>query len=271
MIDLQQPSPSNGPHQDQPALSALTPELADKAHQLARQLGLPNQPNDHDFALELTTKGVQLRWRSQPKVTPLRLDFSEGKQAWRRQAGGGRSEAVVRALGISKGHRPRVLDATAGLGRDAMVLAHAGCSVLLLERNPSIHLLLEDAIERAANDADIGEWVRARVEVLPAGSILQVTTRQVLAKNPPQAVYLDPMFPHREKSAAVKKDMQMLQQLAGPDDDSDALLPAALELASHRVVVKRPAKAPYLAGQKPSAEVTTKGHRFDIYVLQAYQ
>lgn len=251
------------------ALIAEEPELRAAAAELAQALNLPLEPNDHDFVLELTLSGLQLRWQSQPKVAPLLPDFTNGKQAWRRQ-GALRDEAIARAFGLSKGHRPSILDATAGLGRDAMVLAHAGCNVRLLERHPAIHALLLNAVERAAADPTIGTWVRQQVRVLPCGSILDREYAHQLADHPPMAIYLDPMFPHRDKSAAVKKDMQMLQHLAGSDPDSDKLLSAALAIATHRVVVKRPAKAPYLAEQTPSTQIISKKHRFDVYIKQGY-
>lgn len=227
------------------------------------------QPDDA-FALEPSPEGLQLRWTAQPKVTPLRVDFVAGAQGWRRQAGGIRDEAIARAFGLQKGHRPDVLDATAGLGRDGMILANAGCRVRFLERHPVIHALLSDAVDRARADDVIGDWVSERVEVLAPGSLLQPSIVTALQSQPPMAIYLDPMFPHRDKSAAVKKDMQMLQQLVGADPDSDGLLAQAIALATHRVVVKRPAKAPYLAGVAPHSQVTSKKHRFDIYIKQAY-
>ena len=253
-----------------PALIASDPELAPAAAHLAQDLQLPEGMNDHPFVLELTQEGLQLRWQSQPKVKPLLLDFVAGKQAWRRQAGPLRDEAIVRACGIQKGYRPDVLDATAGLGRDGMILAHAGCTVRFLERNRAIHALLSDAVYRASQDAQIGPWVSERVRVLSAGSILQPDYAKQLIAKPAMVIYLDPMFPHRDKSAAVKKDMRMMQELVGSDEDSADLLDAALNLASHRVVVKRPAKAPYLAQREPQAQVTSKKHRFDIYIKQAY-
>lgn len=253
-----------------PALIAGDPELAPAAVHLAQELQLPEGMNEHPFVLELTQEGLQLRWQSQPKVKPLLLDFVAGKQAWRRQAGSLRDEAIVRACGIQKGHRPDVLDATAGLGRDGMILAHAGCPVRFLERNRAIHALLNDAVYRASQDEHIGPWVSERVRVLPAGSILQPAYAAQLLTKPPMAVYLDPMFPHRDKSAAVKKDMQILQTLVGSDEDSADLLDAALSLATHRVIVKRPAKAPHLAERAPQAQVASKKHRFDIYIKQAY-
>ncbi|MCC5854743.1 MAG: class I SAM-dependent methyltransferase [Idiomarina sp.] len=249
------------------------PELQAAAADLAVRYGLPLSPTipDNDaFGLELTLDGLQLLWFARSEFQPLELSFTQGKQAWRQQQGGGRQEAVVRALGIAKGHRPRILDGTAGLGRDGIMLAHAGCSVCLLERHPVIFALLDQAIENAGADEKIGQWVTQRVQVMQGSLIEQEIMPAVLKNFAPEAIYLDPMFPERGKTAAVKKDMQMLQHLVGGDDDADALLPAALALASHRVVVKRPALAPFLAGQTPSSQVTTKKHRFDIYVKQAY-
>ena len=82
----------------------------------------------------------------------------------------------------------------------------------------------------------------------------------------PEVIYLDPMFPHKEKSALVKKDMQILQDIAEQDTDADALLHLALTIATNRVVVKRPSTAAFLADIKPQPSIKTKKHRFDIYL-----
>lgn len=252
-------------------LLAAEPELQSAAAALAAEFDLPAADTHADFILELTREGLQLRWRSKPEYQPLVLDYTRGRQAWRQQLGGGRQEAVVRALGIGKGFRPKVLDATAGLGRDGLMLAHAGCEVWLLERNPAIHALLHQAVLHLQQFQGESHWSAQRLHVLPAGSLLeQESLYGEFSKLQPDAVYLDPMFPEREKSAAVKKDMQVLQHLVGADLDADGLLPAALALASCRVVVKRPAKAPFLAGQTPSTQIASKKHRFDVYIKQPY-
>ncbi|MFN2728770.1 class I SAM-dependent methyltransferase, partial [Salmonella enterica subsp. enterica serovar Typhimurium] len=77
--------------------------------------------------------------------------------------------------------------------------------------------------------------------------------------------FLDPMFPHRQKSALVKKEMRVFQSLVGPDLDADGLLEPARQLATKRVVVKRPDYAPPLADVATPNAIVTKGHRFDIY------
>lgn len=255
------------------ALVAAEPELQAAAAKLAADYQLSPTATDHDFILELTRDGLQLRWSARPDYQPLVLDYSRGRQAWRQQLGGGKQEAVVRALGVAKGIRPRILDATAGLGRDGLMLAHAGCEVWLLERHPAIHALLDQAVLHLQQYQQAQEKVQwaLNAHVLPRGSLLEYSEIPAdLQDLGIDAVYLDPMFPEREKSAAVKKDMQILQHLVGADLDADGLLPSALALAKHRVVVKRPAKAPFLAGQTPSTQIASKKHRFDVYVKAPY-
>ena len=192
------------------------------------------------------------------------MDFVEGAVAHRRQFGGGAGQMIAKAVGIAQGIRPRVLDATAGLGRDAFVLASLGCQVDLIERQPLIGALLEDGLQRATADAEVASIV-ARMRLLQGNAIELMSAWQDGA---PQVIYLDPMFPHRDKSALVKKEMRLFRPFVGDDLDAPALLQAALRLASHRVVVKRPRKAPIIEGAKPGYALEGKSSRYDIYPLK---
>jgi 16S rRNA (guanine1516-N2)-methyltransferase len=174
---------------------------------------------------------------------------------------------IAKAVGIQPGVRPRVLDATAGLGRDAFVLATLGCEVSLIERQPLIAALLEDGLSRALVDADVGA-IAARMALLKGNAIELMSQWQ---GESPQVIYLDPMFPHRDKSALVKKEMRLFRPFVGDDMDAPALLAAALELASHRVVVKRPRKAPSIEGSKPGYSLEGKSSRYDIYPKKKLQ
>lgn len=189
----------------------------------------------------------------------VRVDFVAGRLAYRRLHGG--SEAVVRAVGVKPGQPLSVVDGTAGLGRDAFILAAHGARVTMVERQPLLAALLDDGLRRAQADADTVA-VAERLTLIHAATL---ATLEGWGGEQPAVVYLDPMFPHRRKSALVKQDMQWLQQVVGGDDDADLLLLPARRLARQRVVVKRPEGAPPLAGVNPSGAVTTRGHRFDIY------
>jgi 16S rRNA (guanine1516-N2)-methyltransferase len=103
--------------------------------------------------------------------------------------------------------------------------------------------------------------LQERLQLIHASSLTALT--DITPR--PQVVYLDPMFPHKQKSALVKKEMRVFQSLVGPDLDADGLLEPARQLATKRVVVKRPDYAPPLADVATTNAVTTKGHRFDIY------
>ena len=83
---------------------------------------------------------------------------------------------------------------------------------------------------------------------------------------PPDVVYLDPMFPARTKSAAVKKKFQLLHHLEQPCEEEEALVAAALAAQPRKVVIKRPAKGALLAGMKPSYSVAGKAVRYDVLV-----
>ena len=158
-----------------------------------------------------------------------------------------------------------MLDATAGLGRDGFVLASLGCKVILHERHPVVAALLYDGLQRAYDDIEIGPWMKENM------SLVFGSSHTLLAQCPsvPDVVYLDPMFPHREKSALVKKEMRVFQDLVGADTDADNLLDFAYPLASKRVVVKRPDYAPFLNDKAPSMQIKTKKNRFDVYVKAA--
>ncbi|MFM5095860.1 class I SAM-dependent methyltransferase [Aeromonas rivipollensis] len=217
------------------------------------------------FALVLTDTRLELRKLDEPKLGGVYVDFVDGAVAHRRKFGGGRGQSIAKAVGLKSGAMPTVVDATAGLGRDAFVLASLGCKVTLIERSPVVAALLQDGLARAAQDPEIGPWVCERMHLLqgPAvDNLLALSER-------PDVIYLDPMFPHKQKSALVKKEMRVFQSLVGPDLDADALLPAALKMANKRVVVKRPAYAGWLNEHKPSMAIETKGNRFDVYVMAA--
>nr|WP_202403650.1 16S rRNA (guanine(1516)-N(2))-methyltransferase RsmJ [Pantoea sp. Taur] len=227
---------------------------------LAQRWGLQHD-DQAVMALVLTPERLELRKLDEPKLGGIFVDFVTGAMAHRRKFGGGRGEAVAKAVGIKGGYLPDVIDATAGLGRDAFVLAALGCRVRMLERHPVVAALLDDGLRRGYEDAEIGGWLRERL------TLLHVVSQQALSDitPAPDVVYLDPMYPHRQKSAMVKKEMRVFQSLVGPDEDADALLEPARRLAKKRIVVKRPDYAPPLAGIATQSAVVTKSHRFDIY------
>jgi len=229
-----------------------------------------------------------LRWQDgRLELAPLNdqgvvcVDFVTGAAAHRRKFGGGRGQPVAKAVGIKGDYLPRVLDATAGQGRDAFVLASLGCEMTLIERSPVAFLLLKDGLARAAADmetreiaarmtlihADAREWLQNALSPTPlpqAGEGQSLLPASLLTSF--DVVFLDPMFPEPDKRAKSKKEMAAFQQIIGGDEDADVLLEPARRLAGKRVIVKRPRHAPHLAGVKPNFVFEGESTRFDGYL-----
>lgn len=193
------------------------------------------------------------------------LDLTQGKMRYRLQHLQGRNELIVRAVGWKKGLVLRIIDATAGLGREALLLGALGNDMTLFERHPTVHAMLKTALRHAAEDPVFAPIV-ARLH-LETGCAIEYL--KGLKADPslvyPEVIYCDPMFPERKKSALVKKEMQILQSLVAPDHDADQLVALSCQIATKRVVVKRALSAPPLMA-KPHIVLTARSHRFDIYL-----
>ena len=170
-------------------------------------------------------------------------------------------ELLVRAARVRGVEAPTAVDATAGLGEDSLLLAAAGFTVTMFEKDPVIAALLRDALERAANDPRLA-GVAAHMTLVEGDSVSGLCDLGFS----PDVVFLDPMFPERTKSAAVKKKFQLLHHLERPCDNEGELLDAALAARPRKVVIKRPPKGPWLAGVKPSHSIAGKAVRYDVIV-----
>lgn len=213
-------------------------------------------------------------------VTPLNeviyTDFVHGELAHRRKFGGGKGQMIAKAVGLNKGYTPNVLDATAGLGSDAFVLACLGCKVTMIERSIIARLLLQSGLQQAqmalaeTSDNELSKVIN-RMTLIEGDSLsfLEKEYFESLNISLPEVIYLDPMFPVRKKKAEVKKGMKAFHELIGSDEDAAGLLSKALEIAEYRVVVKRPRIAPFLADKQPSYQLSGKSSRFDIYTKKA--
>ena len=157
---------------------------------------------EQSLVLEIVDDTLQLTDLTVANSNGVIVDFLSGQSQYRRQHGGGSKEPAAKAVGIKANQPITVLDATPGLGRDAFVLAAVGANVIMIERSPVAYLLLADGLRRLA----LQEPELARQFVLYHANSCDYM--QQLAAASVDAVYLDPMFPHRKKSALVKKEME---------------------------------------------------------------
>ncbi len=266
------------------------PALLQVAAQVAEEMNLPllrghaGLSGSEQALITITPSRVELRIVSQVEglqgVKPVSIDLS--KVDGSSPQGRSLRQPLARAMGIRKGdpYRPSVIDATAGYGEDAWLLAGIGCRVLAVERHKLVSLLLGDAILGAGEKQPA---VLKRIEFIQADSIellrgldqdreesdhdsegdmeLPEEVRKFLE---PDVIYLDPMFPAGRKTAE-RKPLKVLRWLVGDDHDAAELFDAAMKVAGNRVVVKRPLKSPYLDDRKPVH--SHKGHvmRYDVY------
>lgn len=239
-------------------LYCAAPERSDEALALSQRLGLrlaDALPADGPV-LVLDAGGLSLRRGS----LAVRGDFTRMLPRLRPQ--NLRGELLVRAVkGRGEARALRVVDATAGLGEDALLLAAAGHTVQLFEQNPVIAAMLRDALSRAAREPALAEIV-GRMTLTEGDSVQEL--RRIA---PPDAVVLDPMFPERRKSGLIGKKLQLLQVLEAPCADEQALLQAAIDAQPGRIVIKRPLKGPFLAGRRPGYSLTGKAIRYDVLVM----
>lgn len=242
-----------------------SPDQLGAAHRLADRLGLPLLASSLDGATTVLVVGAQRLEVRHPELgSPLYVDFVKGAMGYRRRRGEGRKQPLARAVGLKGRDRPGVLDATAGLGRDAFVLASLGCQVRLVEQSPIVGALLEDGLERARQTLETAP-VAARMSLIQANAIEWMA--KLDPQDLPEVIYLDPMYPERTKSALVKKEMRLLRALVGKDENAPLLLEAALQYARRRVVVKRPRLASPVTGPKPDFTIASKNTRFDVYLI----
>lgn len=235
------------------------------AKELARKLNLPfmdaNQV-DTDFILNLTPERLQLEESSQKQSSPIFVDFLDPKLNFRIKYAGKGNEIILKAIGIKSNNKLSVLDATAGLGTDAFLLASKGCEVLMLERSPIIGALLQDGLAR---------YNKQKSGVIKLELLLSSSNNYLAALEFKQhdVIYLDPMYPPRVKSALGKKNMRILHTIVGADEDADEILTLALKWARKRVVVKRPKFAQNLGSIKPDIVfVSNASSRYDVYVIK---
>lgn len=240
-----------------------------KAKNLAIKLALPYASSINEIqsenALVYTTSGLQLLYISpvsKKADTLLFVDFVHGKNGYRLARNCTVKQPLAKAVGLKAGFRPLVFDGTAGLGSDGFVLASLGCTVTLCERSPILHALLEDGLSRAATHLKTADTVNNRINLVSGDSLsfLENTTQYY------DTIYLDPMYPHRRKSALNKGAMRTIRNLVGDDEDCGTLLQASMNHAKNRVVVKRPKQAKHINGIQPTHTIVTKNSRFDIYL-----
>ena len=223
----------------------------------------PEQLPAYDAWLVVRDDRLYLQLGHESELPPLSLDYTTGRMAHRLKQLKHSKLPLAKACGLSKGRRPAIIDATAGFGQDALSLAALGSKVVMLEQQPLVYVLVADALKRARNSQQA--WLTS---ILTQVEHKHGNSCDFLAEHSADVIYLDPMYPERDKAntAKVKKGMQILRNLPGCATDTEALFGAAMAAATQRVVVKRPVWAEKLGKVEPNIVVSMPNHNFDVYL-----
>lgn len=235
--------------------SSKAQDFAEKHHcKLIEKLSL----TDSQAAFEFVGEYLRLHVILDNQLTHIQFDLDKGKFATRANQATQSNEIVAKAIGCKPGYRPKILDITAGMGRDALIMAKLGCQVVMQERNFAIYHLLKNALKRLQQNEQF-------LTIAKNLTLVHCDSLSTKSKSEVDVIYCDPMFPIRKKSALVKKEMRIFHRLCGDDIDSDQLLVQSLNSNAKRIVVKRPKGAEFLANLKPSHQVLGKQFRYDVY------
>lgn len=217
---------------------------------------------DADICIVKDANGLAIRWlKYKSEHLDIRIDVEQfirqqhsypaAKQGAFNQALGKKSKVII--------------DATAGWGTDSLIMCSQGYDVCMIERNPIMALLLEDAMLRLSQT----EWAKKYNVSIPNVVIADANDVLDSEKIPADCIYLDPMFPaKRKKSAMANKKMQFLQWLLESQFDADSCLQSALNADYHRIAVKRPNYADPLMSStlSPSVQFSSKMIHYDVYL-----
>ena len=226
----------------------------DMAESFSRRTGSPivNKPGDYLTVL-FDSKGVSL--------TGFGLSYQGDFENMLHRVTNGRLQHEMLAKAVKTDQENlKAIDATAGMGEDSLLLAACGYQVTLYEQNPVIAILLKDALRRAKKNTVLKDIV-SRMQLVEGDSIEHLNKRL----DPVDVIYLDPMFPGRQKSGLINKKLQLIQKLEPPCSKETALFDAAMAAQPSKIIVKRPLKSPYLDERVPSYSLKGKAIRYDCY------
>ena len=226
----------------------------DMAESFSRRTGSPivNKPGDYLTVL-FDSKGVSL--------SGFGLSYQGDFENMLHRVTNGRLQHEMLAKAVKTDQENlKAIDATAGMGEDSLLLAACGYQVTLYEQNPVIAILLKDALRRAKKNTVLKDIV-SRMQLVEGDSIEHLNKRL----DPVDVIYLDPMFPGRQKSGLINKKLQLIQKLEPPCSKETALFDAAMAAQPSKIIVKRPLKRPYLDERVPSYSLKGKAIRYDCY------
>ena len=166
------------------------------------------------------------------------------------------------ALGDLKGKKLRILDATAGLCRDALRLAYWGHEVWACEREKKLSQEILNALKEAQHDDFYKSWIH-KLHYIPQSTEDFLNEFKGLSF---EIIIIDPMFAIEGRKSLPKKELQILQEKVSNEDNAEELLSFCWKFKAQKIILKRPLKATYIGPRKPTHSYKGRAHRWDVFV-----
>lgn len=215
-----------------------------------------------DICLCLTEKGLCLR-NFAKKMPDLWFDFTQAKLLHRLDAKRVEHEILLKAARLKNEPINLIVDATLGVGIDAILLTNICERLIGFEQNFYIFLLLTDAIYRAKS-ANVLSAQLEKLDIRWANSTIE------LPKLPekPEVIYLDPMFDDLSTKSQARKNINFMRKVLKSNslnltEKSQQLIETSLDVALKKVVAKRQIRASQ--DKRTTYQIKGKNIRFDVY------
>ena len=152
-----------------------------------------------------------------------------------------------------------VFDMSCGTGKDTLFLLKMNLQVVAFERNPVVHLLLSYYFYELSK---IEDFPQKNIELIFGTLDASSTTSR------PTVIYFDPMYGKSANAkSAPRKQMVGFRDFLGEDDDYVTFLEKALNMASRRVVLKKPLRGSLDLEDKIHHSIKGKSTRYDVYQI----
>ena len=230
-----------------------------KLKQLETKLNLisSNKINlDHD-SLVLQEDNLYFNFKKERALTPLKIDIQKGALGWR-LARAQHETHLKKAIG--KTDRPlRILDATAGLLGDSMIMLALGHSVTAYEQSKILYMLLNNELNQLSEtDSNLINFQLINSNVCETK----------FNEESFDVIYFDPMYPEDKASSARRSDLKKINsilEIEGLVSDPESTFSYLRNISSTKLIVKRPLKADAFKGSI-NYQIKGKSVRFDIYL-----
>ena len=211
---------------------------------------------DHD-SLVLQEDNLYFNFKKERALTPLKINIQKGALGWR-LARAQHETHLKKAIG--KTDRPlRILDATAGLLGDSMIMLALGHSVTAYEQSKILYTMLNNELNQLSEtDSNLLNFKLIDANVCETN----------FNEKSFDVIYFDPMYPEDKASSARRSDLKKINsilEIEGLASDPESTFTYLRNIPSTKLIVKRPLKADAFEGSI-NYQITGKSVRFDIYL-----